>query len=528
MLYSSMVRPNKRPEKERRTGLARRTVNAMKRLRTAFEVLVVVLLAASSPGCSSGVSLAGDQDAVDGGTDDLPAPADGADDDLPPDVRPDVDHDADTYADSDAVTDGPAEADADAAADAEARDDADGDADADADAGGDADVDVPDAPPDGATAHLVPDDTEAFFDFGFPESWSDSVTPMHRHAFPVAWSGSAYAVVLEDRSASDGAPGPIAVFRFERGVEGLHEQWVDDAAGLTEYNSICWTGEAFIVALPTIDVGLRVLALEASGSVIRAAEVLEPRATYVPAEYGEPPVVLCPETGAFVLDPGRGAGGLDRLYALTPDGAYSGDFVDADVPTFARNAYFAPVPCTSAAGEAACAIDGGLVFLRRDGTVRAADPLPGAPVCGGPAGCDTAFAGAEVAVAGSSATSWPDAELLLSRWGTDGRVLLATTSLGTTGDDGPVSPRIRAGFSGSTVAVVQFGELSTPWPPFLIGLFGLDGSPMDKLPVTECTMAGGCDHSFVDAGAVLWEGDAYVVLWVTGRGVALRRFGVAW
>ncbi|MBI5499253.1 MAG: hypothetical protein HY907_03355 [Deltaproteobacteria bacterium] len=484
----------------------------MRPRRTASGLLAAASFVPGLLACSSGVSLLGDQD-VD---------AVGHDDTRETDVAGDAPPDPDTSADADAGPEGDAAGDGDADPDGGTDSGADGDPDRSADA----DADALDAPPDGPIARLVPDETETYFDYG-----DSGRVGMHRHAFPAAWSGAAYVVLLEDRGDDWETPGPIALFRFERGTEGLHEVWVDDAADVTEYNSVCWTGEAFVAVLPTVDVGLRVLAVDAAGAVLRPPEVLGSDSTYVPAGHGEPPVLLCPGSGAFVLDPGQGAGGLDRLYAVAPDGAVSGEFVDADIPTFARNLYFTPVPCAVSGDDAACATENGLAFVRGDGSARASDPLSGAPACGGPDGCDLAAAGPDLFLLGLLPSIWPEAELVLARWSSDGRLALPMVAVATTEGAGPEPSRLRASSSGSTALAVAFGGMHDIRASGAM-LIGRDGAPMDLLlPLATCSFLGGpacMDHAYADGGAVVWEGDAYAVLWITSRGVAYRRLGVAW
>lgn len=94
--------------------------------------------------------------------------------------------------------------------------------------------------------------------------------------------------------------------------------------------------------------------------------------------------------------------------------------------------------------------------------------------------------------------------------------------------------QLRAAGSGSTVLAVAFGTLLERFGSASALLTGREGNPMDVIArVATCVGPDGSEpgcsrHFCVGGGAVVWEGDAYAILWTTASGVAYRRFAVAW
>ncbi|MBM3957813.1 MAG: hypothetical protein FJ313_07165 [Gemmatimonadetes bacterium] len=326
----------------------------------------------------------------------------------------------------------------------------------------------------------------------------------HRHAIPAALGADVYAIVVDGRPESTETPWTIGLYRFDPAGRELRRVWGDAAGSATDYNSVCWTGEAFVAALPTSRVGVRVLSMSAGGTLLRDPVVLGPDAAYAPAGFGQPPVVVCPEGGPFVIDHGHGAGGTDRLYPLEPDGAYPGGFVDADLPSFSTTAYYASSPCTVVGAEAACATTRGIVFVQRDGSSRASDPVEAPGVCPPGTQCDVARTADGVAMVWT-ALSEVRIGLSFARIALDGT--LAVAPLLVPNVESALVHGIHAASSGATVLVsVPNATLPDSNGKMKFYVFDTSGAQLAAPLETE---AG--DRS---TAPLFWDCDAYAALWI--------------
>jgi hypothetical protein len=341
----------------------------------------------------------------------------------------------------------------------------------------------------------------------------------HRHAVPTARGFGVYLLAVDVGSTGVGLPLAIGLYRFDPAALELRQVWLDETGATTDYNSICWTGDAFVAALPTSRVGLRIVSLAADGTVLREPVVLEPDDAYSPVGAGQPPVVLCASDGPFVVDHGRGVGGTDRLYALAADGYYAGTFVDADLPSFSTTPYFASSPCSSTGAEVACATGSGLVFVRRDGTFRVSDAVPAPGICPSGMGCDVVSTDDGLAAVWLGST--PDRlALAFARFALDGAVVVPPVW----GPD--MAPMrqigIRAASSGTTVLASGPGSEFDPMAPVQLYPFDTFGAQLGP-SVMVGTEADTTTPLF-------WEGDAYAALWWVPEGpwavgaLAYRRF----
>ncbi|MBI4918212.1 MAG: hypothetical protein HY825_20420 [Acidobacteria bacterium] len=394
--------------------------------------------------------------------------------------------------------------------------------------------DAGDAPPEDAAVpdevtgedDALPDDADASGSeiVGLePEGTEEYIVPVggetirpHRHAVPAALGDGVYAIVADVETGADGLR--IGLYLFDREVRELRQVWLDEPGSTTEYNSVCWTGEAFVAALPTSRVGLRVLSVGADGALLRDPMALEADATYSPAGAGQPPVVLCGGEGPFVIDHGRGAGGADRVYALAPDGTYGGGFVDVDLPAFSTTTYYASTPCTAAGTEVACATPNELVFVRRDGSHRLSDPVAAPGICPPGMSCDVTRTSDGLAVAWS-ALGTDSLTLTFARFGFGGaldRPPVAGPAVQAT-----LRAAIRVANSGETVLVSAPPSDPDPLAPVYVYLFDTSGVPIGvPLVAGLCSghEPGAPDCPFPMGGSsatpVFWEGDAYAALWI--------------
>jgi hypothetical protein len=296
-----------------------------------------------------------------------------------------------------------------------------------------------------------------------------------------------------------------SLYQLDPGVDHLYTSWADSTVDAVGYGSICWTGLVFVAVLPTPGVGLRLLAVDESGMVVRPVEVLAASSEYVCGIGGGASFVFCPSSGPFVVDRFGGT----KIFQLNRDGTVAGGPISTDLPTFGRNSR--SLPCTEAGTEGVCGVESGILFVGRDGSYRRSDPLPGGAVAC-LTDCDVAYTGTYVALL------YP---------GFTGGTIYATYALYTmdgtlivppvTGDPvGYGSLGFHAASSGDTVLLIAEGEGEPGVDVPKAHLMDLLGEPMDY-PERITTWRG---------AAVVWEGDAYGVLWNTwpDMRVASRRF----
>lgn len=369
---------------------------------------------------------------------------------------------------------------------------------------------------DGSTSHVIGIEPEGTEEYVIPVG-GETIRP-HRHAVPAALGAGAYVIVVDVERTPDSVAPSIGLYHFDRGTGVLRQAWLDDPDTTTEYNSVCWTGEAFVAALPTSRVGLRVVSLALDGSVLHGPVVLEPDAAYSPAGAGQPPAVLCASDGPFVIDHGRGAVGTDRLYALDADGAYGGSFVDADLPAFSTTPFYASPPCAPTGAEVACATPSGLVFVRRDGSYRTSDAVPAPGICPPGMGCDVVRTDDGLAATWAAVTT-DRVALTFARFAAAGAVLVPPVS--GPGIQTMRDLSIRAASSGATVLASGPGEDVDPLGPIQLYLFDTSGALLaPSLVAGVCSGhdPGAPDCPFPMGGTsttpVFWEGDAYAALWV--------------
>lgn len=256
--------------------------------------------------------------------------------------------------------------------------------------GGDGDRDgdgTGDAEDDGAVPEvgLVPEGPATHFDLdGGPDDHVEwAITT------PAAFSGSVYELVVRVHGPGMPVPtGRIGVCRLAPGGDLLGTTWTDATDEGAVGPSICWSGEAFVVALPaftpvsaTEDVlsGVRLLSFDEAGTRLHGPEMIPFPYALTPADPYPEPLVLCPNGGPILVGLGWGASGTDRLHLLSGDGAPSGDPIDLDLPEPDRAAWTRGRACTTWGAELACLSDGVLHFVARDGTLRASEAVISSP-----------------------------------------------------------------------------------------------------------------------------------------------------
>lgn len=360
--------------------------------------------------------------------------------------------------------------------------------------------DMPTDPmPEGRTGRLVPDTTSAAV-YG-PESGFDIIV----HSgwiLPAAFSGTVYEIIMDEQLTS----GKItSLYQLDPGVDHLYTSWADSTVDAVGYGSICWTGSVFVAVLPTPGVGLRLLAVDESGTVVRPVEVLAASSEYVAGIGGDASFVFCPSSGPFVVDRFGGT----KIFQLNRDGTVAGGPISTDLPTFGRN--FWSTPCTEAGAEGVCAMESGILFVGRDGSYRHSDPLPGGAVAC-LSDCDVAYTGTYVALLYPSVTGGT-VYATYALYTMDGALIVPPV----TGDPVGTGPLgFHAASSGDMVLLIaeDVGGPGADVPK--AHLMDLLGTPMDR-PQLVPTWRG---------AAVSWEGDAYGVLWNThpDMKVGYRRF----
>jgi hypothetical protein len=397
------------------------------------------------------------------------------------------------------------------------------------------DGDTADSPDDASDESDFPDSWDVI-DIIVPEEQERFLTPgtgesvrLHRFAMPVAYSGDVYGLLLEATDAPEN-PGPLAAYVLDPDAGMLARAWIDDAAGRTDYNSICWTGTAFVAVLPTPAVGARVLAFSSGGTVMSGPAVLEPDMAYSPASEGFPPVLVCAGTGPLFIDRGRAAGGMDRVYSLAADGTYSGAHADVDLPDVITNMYLATSPCVGTSTEAACASDAGLAFVTAAGGLHLSDPVGPMSPCISVYGCDVAWDGSDLVVAGTP-LGGSVRQLRFARFtSTSGLLLPTLVGPASIPDD---SYGVRVASSGDTLAILT-GSIDAGMSGSSPMLHVLDAAGAwwaPEMAVAACVSPGGpCGFHIYGGGAtVFWDGTRYVALWITGLdpAVAIRAFRLA-
>jgi hypothetical protein len=382
-------------------------------------------------------------------------------------------------------------------------------------------VDVPpyDSPPD-STGVLVPEDHESLFG-------TESGMEVEVHSgwiIPAAFSGSVYEIIMEEDDPADTDTGFVAIYRLVPGGEILDTTWIDDIVSLSEWGSICWTGEVFLVALPTPGVGLRVFAVNEAGELVRPGSVLDPDPLYTARPGGSSPVVLCPDEGPFIIDYPDGD---SAIYPVQRNGTPEGTITPVVLPMIGMNVF--GTPCAEAGREAVCATSSGIAFIGRNGEVRLSEDISyEAPGTNGN-GCDVVYTGSGVALLWSSDNGTDKIYLKYALFGMDGALLVPPTVSDPIGQ-GPLG--IHAASSGLNVFVVAEGAGEPGMVSPHVHLLDLEGHPLDvPIPLSGLCPDSPywpCDVPYYHwrGSSVFWEGDAYSAIWNTWPEmiVAYRRF----
>jgi hypothetical protein len=363
---------------------------------------------------------------------------------------------------------------------------------------------VEDAPydpmPDGRSGRLVPEGYDPTY-YG-PLSGEDIVV----HSgwiMPAAFSGTVYELVMDEDVSSDSVTG---VYQLAPGASHLLTSWMDSTPDAVDYGSICWTGLVFVAILPTPGVGLRLLAVDEYGTLVRPVEVLEASSSYVASVRGDSSFVFCPSSGPFIVERFGGT----KIYQLDRDGTVAGGPISTDLPSFGMNHW--SVPCTEAGTEGVCAMESGIMFVGRDGSYRHSDPLPGGAVAC-MAECDVAYTGDHVALLYPGGYGSGAVRVTYVLYAMDGSILVPPI-MGDPVGSGPIG--YHAASSGDTVLLVAQGEGEPSTTVPMTHLMDLLGTPLGyshRIPTWR-------------GAAVTWEGDAYGILWTVWPDirVAYRRF----
>ena len=347
---------------------------------------------------------------------------------------------------------------------------------------------------------------------------------------PAAFSGAVYELIMDEDVPWATDDGFAAIYRLVPGGERLETTWIDTAIDATQFGSICWSGEAFVVALPVLDVGIRVMAAGEDGRLLRDPVLLP---DHDPARGGQ---VYCLTGGPVVLA-GEGVtdASVHRLHYLGRDGTPAGTHVDLE-PFFLAPNMWLPA-CAEAGADIAClttatgSVTGAarIVFVARDGTVRESPALPSPLPCEGNNGCDIVFLGDGLGLVWS-ADEGGKPILTYARTDLGGNVVVGPVSTHHQVGIGPLG--FHAATSGTTLFVVTEGVMVEGiYPAAAAHLLALDGTALgESLPLSRscvwdpppCTEG----PAFWRGMAVFWEGDAYSAIWNTWPDamVAYRRF----
>ncbi|MBI5502880.1 MAG: hypothetical protein HY907_21730 [Deltaproteobacteria bacterium] len=347
---------------------------------------------------------------------------------------------------------------------------------------------------------------------------------------PAAYSGSVYELIMDEDVPGATDDSYAAIYRLAPGGERLGTTWIDHWVEATSFGSICWTGEAFLAALPTTEAGIRVFGVDEDGNLLREPSLLPDH-----PESSAGGIALCPGTGPIILA-SSGAGDTRRLHRFGRDAVPDGTYADLPLPPLAGNVW--ERACAEAGDEIACITaqpDGepdppSIVFIARDGGLRFSAPLPDPAPCEGGNGCDIVFLGDGLGLVWS-ADEGGKPILHYARTDLDGNMTVGPVSTGRQVGIGPLG--FHAATSGSTLFVVTeaaFGGAMGP-AAATANLLALDGALLgDAVPVSHscvwdpppCTDG----PAFWRGMAVFWEADAYSAIWNTWPDamVAYRRF----
>jgi hypothetical protein len=347
-----------------------------------------------------------------------------------------------------------------------------------------------------------------------------------------AFSGRVYGILLQEALVRAGADGHAAIYRLPVDHGHLETVWIDEALNASREFSICWSGEAFVAALPTDGVGIRLFGVDEAGHLIRDPLLLP---NHPDPDGGG--VVLCPSSGPLVLVPSA-AGDTFRIHGIAVDGFPEGTFSDVSLPPFDNP----PWRCKEAGGEVACLIRERvgvlelprIAFLTREGAVRLSPLLSDSLDVDCAAGCDLVYLGDAIGLVWA-AEEGSRRVLAFARTDLEGNA--AAGPIVTTREVDRRYAGIRAATSGDTVLVAA-------WDP------GEAGTASAHLLATDGTLLGDavrvsavCPYADPDPDlgcvtgapglwtgpAVFWEGDAYAAIWTAGPEPhvgAYRRFVV--
>jgi hypothetical protein len=345
-----------------------------------------------------------------------------------------------------------------------------------------------DFPADASNGVLVPEGPGTIFE---PESGEYITSESCDGRRCAAFSGEIYEVVMQENTPWDEDSEFVGVYRLAPGGTVLGTSWIDTTPDRSDYRTqLCWTGQVFLVVLPTPDEGLRVLSVDASGALVRPVQTI---ATDNEA------TVLCPSEGPFIVERGL------LIHLVRADGSLEGVQIEASTPMGNL--------CVEAGAEAACLAERGITFLRRDGTCRQSDEI--AEFLDDSFSCDMAYTGSGIALVWSEYGEDPGKNYIFyTLWDMDGRVVVPPRPVAR------AMYHLRAGSSGSTIMVFGGGGFDPSSPKVL--LLAMDGTLLDgPMPAAE-----GYDITFWGALGIFWEGDAYALLWNTwpDEYILYRRF----
>jgi len=376
-------------------------------------------------------------------------------------------------------------------------------------------------------------------------SWPVGILPILSElpSFPAAFSGSVYSIPLATiMPSSYDHRRHLGVYRLEPGIDMLGVSWFMDGVDIIEdpeTASICWSGEAFIAAIPMPGIGIYLLAIDEAGSLVRPLEIVGTDLAYDPflLPFGITASVFCPEDGPFLVDPGRGEGGADRLHRLTSDGALDGTFVDVDLPVLEDDMDLQP-RCPVVGREVACLVGPGdgdpprfsVVLLDRDGSTRTitawSDPSRVPWSDGEPwffEAYDLVNANDDLALLfGSMDWSTGEERTYYGLISTDDTVVVPVRPIDVAASEPPIYMPV-AVCSGEflLVASTSTGEMNAPIYLHLLDLTGEAVSP-PLLVSTMTTEEGGTGY----CPRLFWEGDAFAALWTRHRDLFYQRFVV--
>jgi hypothetical protein len=382
--------------------------------------------------------------------------------------------------------------------------------------------DVPDDAPDaGVEPGLVPEGDPEYHDF--PDHGRH---PPFGQQIPVAFSGSVYEIVV---GGSDGDE--LGVYRLLPGGTALGTTWYDEEALLSVRGTVCWSGEAFVAALPLVGEGIMVLGIGEDASLLHEPVVIphedemEPYTSFI----------ACPEDGpVFVASPSPpwATDGIRRLYHLDRDGLPTGTWYESDFPMSSLFPFFGD-PVRLEWGDEFVVVAGnyddatGLAFVSRDGSYRLSEPFDPPPYSESSGGlcCGLAMTDEGVATTWIKLNTDSKEYIVYSLVSTDGSILVPPV----------VTPcivdwsfyfGIESASSGDTVLVAAGKPGDTDFNYPHLYLLDLDGGllapPVIPDPAwleTDPSYSYSPSHT-----ALFWEGDAYSALWQEGSFVGYQRF----